>query len=224
MPLHAVRRLNVLIAVPSTSSITTLIAWLSTCLLAGGISVSFSESLRALWMWWGCFGLAAAIGLEAASRIQERRRIHQADKRIRTRFERELQTATTENETNWALRQTVDRIGFLPKNSIKDPKGRRSAERHTLDLPVELLVRANDGSLSNRITSKASARLTNLSHTGFALTLAERLSPQQILLYVDSPAGDRVTLLGEIVWCDSQPDGAFAAGGRLIRVLSPEEQ
>ena len=213
------------IPVPSTANVATLIAWLSTCMLAGGIGVSFSESLRAMWMWWGCFGLAAAIGLEAASRIRESRRNNQVDKRIRTRFERELQSATSETETISALRQTVDRFFSLPLASTAEFKGRRVAERRMLDFPVELLVRTNDNFQGNDgATTKTTARITNLSHNGFAIKLSERLSPQQILLFLDPPGGARVTLLGEILWCDSQSDDAYAAGGRLIRVLSAEEQ
>jgi hypothetical protein len=56
-------------------SLTTKIAWISTCLLAGGASTLFNESVRIAWMIWGCFGLSAAVGLDVVARARDRARM-----------------------------------------------------------------------------------------------------------------------------------------------------
>lgn len=63
------------------NSLATSIAWVSTCLLAGGAGTLLSESARTMSMLWGCFGLVAAVGLdvvriEVAAHVRARMRNH----------------------------------------------------------------------------------------------------------------------------------------------------
>jgi hypothetical protein len=210
---------------PIHHSLATLIAWISTCLLASGISMLFSDSIRTLWMWWGCFGLVAAVGLEATARIKERRREQRVDKSVQKRFERELQSAATETETIAALRNAVDRVVPGSQRLLSDDKSRRTSDRHASDLDVELLLREDDcDNVDGSAVSKVVARLNNISHHGFALTATNPLPPQQIVLLITPRDGARINLLGEIRWSESQPDGSTMSGGRLIRVLSDDDE
>jgi hypothetical protein len=73
----------------SHNSLATVIAWISSCLLAGGASMLFSDEVRTLWAWWGCFGLCAAVGLDIAARVRESLRNQQMAKAVLERFEKE---------------------------------------------------------------------------------------------------------------------------------------
>lgn len=75
---------------PVASGATPFIAWLSTCLIVSGASMMVTETTRQIWMWWGCFGLASAVGLEGLARYrlqQHSRRIAEA---IESRIGKEL--------------------------------------------------------------------------------------------------------------------------------------
>lgn len=50
----------------------------------------FTESTCVLWMWWGCFGLASAVGLEAAARYRLIQQSNRTAKAIETRLSNEL--------------------------------------------------------------------------------------------------------------------------------------
>ncbi|BBO33394.1 hypothetical protein [Lacipirellula parvula] len=71
-------------------SFATLIAWISTCLLAAGLSMLFSDHTRWVWTWWGCFGLTAALGLDVAARMRAHKRHEEIAQAVQDRFEREL--------------------------------------------------------------------------------------------------------------------------------------
>jgi hypothetical protein len=207
------------------NSLATLIAWLSTCLLASGASMLFSDQLRSLWMVWGCFGLAAALGLEAVARVAENRRIRQFDKTIQKRFDRELQSVSIESEILAATRKAVEQVLAMPRGACNEKSSRRDDERFTCDLEVGVLLQGSsfDSESANEQT-KISARLVNLSNGGFAFRTSQSLPTQQVILLIPPASGPPVHFLAEIRWCDSQQGETTVVGGRLIRVLNAENQ
>jgi hypothetical protein len=201
-------------------SLPTLIAWLSTCLLASGIGMTFTEDLRSLWMHWGCLGLAAAAGLEATARIREQRRARKVAKAAQKRCDRELHLVRTETEIVLVVQKIMARVGkseALPA----DGRGRRADPRLACDLAVDVILASDlltgDGDFQPK---RLELRITNISSSGFALALPSPLPPQEIVL-VFTEDGEETNILGEIVWCDRQTDGAISAGGRFVRVLQP---
>jgi hypothetical protein len=207
------------------NSLATLIAWLSTCLLAGGISMMFSAGMRTLWIWWGCFGLVAAVGLEAAERLREHRRIQRFNRNVKIRCERELQSVANETEAIVQTRRAVDRLlQECPTTKIVDAS-RRESERHQCDLPAELLLRGSIFESSGSTTTNCvSARLINISQHGFAVSVADALPPQQLVLIVSLASGEQLNLLAEVRWSEQTTDGKVMAGGRLIRALTPQHE
>jgi hypothetical protein len=201
-------------------TLPTLIAWLSTCLLASGIGMTFTEDLRSLWMHWGCLGLAAAAGLEATARVREQRRARKVARTAQKRFDRELRLVKTETEIVVAVQKIMAHLGksqALPA----DGQGRRADPRFACDLAVDVILASdllNEG--DDLPPKRLKLRITNISNSGFALTLPAPLPPQEIVI-VFTEDGRETTILGEIVWCDRQTDGAISAGGRFVRVLQP---
>ena len=202
---------------PTRNSLATLIAWVSTCLLAGGVGVSFSESLRALWMWWGSFGLAAAFGLEAVARIHKQKREQLADRGVRQRSERGLQDVAQATETIAAIRRAVTQVIGDRQHTARQDITRRGSDRQVSEYNIEVLLRGD--ALDAVEPTKVAARLNDISYNGFGLTLARPLRPQQVLLLITLMDGTLIRMLGEIRWCDSHDGGLSMAGGRLLRVV-----
>jgi hypothetical protein len=201
------------------NSLATMIAWVSTCLLAGGVSTLFNDSTRGLWMIWGCFGLAAALGLDVVARVRERMRMVELNQIAISRFDRDMTYALDENAANEAIREATVRILGCAPSLPEIPGSRRTRERVPCNLGVELLLNPSVTAAADHPESRTcAARITNLSDVGFELTLAEPLSRQRMTMSVLAANGGRQTMLGEVLWCSSQADGSFIAGGRFLDV------
>lgn len=207
------------------NSLTAPIAWLSTCLLAGGVSTFFSEDVRTLWAGWGAFGLTAALGLEAAERFKERQRAKQMLRTMQSRFERELgMEAAAEKETLAAIDFAVKRIlhdrpslGF--SHASKPADSRHDGNLHDGALEVQFIPAANRPATEReRATFARTAHLIKISTFLFELILNESLSPQEIVIALTPSDGRRIQLLCRLHWCHPLSGGAWVAGGELLSV------
>jgi hypothetical protein len=205
------------------NSLATIIAWLSTCLLAGGVSTLFNDSSRILWLVSGSMGLAAAVGLDIAARGRERTRMDELNLVATSRFERDMRYENEERVANSAIRWAVAQLlGRLPTTS-PGSSPRRNKERHPCDLEVQLLLHPGiEGADSIQGTYRCNARITNINEFGFELKHSMALPRQRVQMTIWSVNREKQTLLGELLWCNPQPNGSFMAGGRFLDVI-PEE-
>jgi hypothetical protein len=201
-----------------------MIAWVSSCLLASGVSTMFNESTRMLWMIWGCFGLASAVGLDVAARFRERIRTEGLNRIATSRFDHDMKVESEEKQTHAAIREVVVR---LLRHSATGQSGAslRAEVRHSCELEAEILLR-RDGEQAATTPGnlRLAAKVTNLSTLGFELTLADRLSPQRITIIISAFDSDPVTMNGEVLWCSPQSEGVHLAGGRFLNVASVDEK
>ena len=205
------------------NSLATTIAWVSTCLLAGGASTLFSESARMTWMSWGCFGLAAAVGLDVKARVYEQMRMEKLNLVANRRFERDMESETVDHEANIAIRQAVVRILGRRPAALQIAASRRSRERFLCDLTVELHLRQDAiGAAGKDGSCKRLARVTNLSESGFELMLTEPLPHRRMKMIITAANGVPQTMFGEILWYGPQGDGSIVAGGRFLDAASVE--
>ncbi len=208
----------------TNNSLSTTIAWVSSCLLAGGVSTLFNENTRMLWMLWGCFGLASAVGLDFAARVRERMRMDELNRVATRRFERDMKVESEEKETNAAIREVVVRMLTSLPPSRQSGAAPRAEVRHPCELGVEILLHQDvEQVASKQGNSRRSAKITNLSALGFELTLTEPLQPQRITIMIPPVDGTPVTMYGEVLWCGPQPDGFYLAGGRFLNVVSADK-
>lgn len=184
--------------------------------------MSFGEGLRSLWMHWGCLGLTAAAGLEVAARIREKRRENRVDMASRQRLNRELRSVASETEAIAAVRQIMIRVLREGRSTAANDASGRGDARFACDLAVEIILEDDCAASNDEGTPKrVAARLKNISSSGFALSLKDPLPPQQVVL-IFSEGEAPINVLGELIWCDRQTDGAISAGGRFVRVLCPD--
>ncbi len=199
------------------NSLATIIGWVSTSLLAGGASTLFSESVRTMWMSWGCFGIAAALGLDITARARERKRLDEMKVIANRRFERDMKYETDDKDANVAIRRAVARMLGRTLREPQTTTSRRTQERYRCDLRVELpLAHSSKGVADNKNTNASLARVTNLSDSGFEMLLTEPLPNRRMEMIITAANGEKQAMFGEVLWSDRQEDGSIVAGGRFL--------
>jgi hypothetical protein len=199
-------------------SLATIISWVSSCLLAGGLSTLFiNENTRIIWMSWGGFGLVAAVGLDVRARVRERNWMDGMKLTANRRYERDMKYATDDKEANIAVREAVARIlgRTLPAPPVAS--SRRTHLRYACDLEVELHLSQG----LSRVTGKDGtgtrfARVTNLSESGFELALTQPLPHRRMEMIIMAANGSRQSMFGEVMWDGPKSDGSIVAGGRFL--------
>ncbi len=183
----------------------TLIAWVSTCLLAGGAGTLLSENASVVWMTFGSFGLAAAVGLDIAARVRQWRVSDDLTLLAIKRLDCDIDYKHEDKAAKTAIREAVARM--LGLSALKVTGSRRTNVRFPCDLEVELIV-------SQGLTRIA--RITNLSESGFELMLTEPLQGQRVPMIVVTAKGGQETMFGEVLWYGPQVAGSIVAGGRFL--------
>ena len=77
-------------------SVSSLIAWLSVCMLAAAWGAMLGPGWTTSWKLWGAFGLAAAVGLNVADRLHQANRRRREEDAAMQRLERRLSTVREE--------------------------------------------------------------------------------------------------------------------------------
>jgi hypothetical protein len=207
----------------SHGSLVALIAWLSTCLLAGGLGTMIDPSTHVLWLRAGCFGLVAAVGLDAAARMRARRQRVKHFRALQRRCDRSLEMITTERDIVDSLRTAIAHLLTVRPQTAREGLTGFEEQRWTCNLPVEVFAVRREHSVecSEDEAVGVIGRLDNLSNSGFGLILAEKLSARLVIITLLPHEDQEFDLLAEILWCDPCPDGRMRVGGRLLRVLPP---
>ena len=199
------------------NSLATIISWVSSCLLAAGLSTMFSDTSRMTWLSWGSFGLVAAVGLDISARVRERKRMDRMNRIANRRYDRDMEYAFDDKEANTAIREAVTRIlgRQLPASTIGASP--RLHPRYACDLEVELHFRHGPrGAAGNDGDCTRLARVINLSETGFELMLTEHLPHRRMEMIIEATNGRRQTMFGEVLWDGPKGDGSVVAGGRFL--------
>lgn len=196
------------------------IAWLSTCLLAGGLGTMIDPSTHILWLRAGSFGLVAAVGLDISARMRQRRQSLKQHRVAQRRCNRSLEVFAAERDTADELRAAVTHL--LGPTPVRQRDARDGEEtRWSCKLPVRLYPVRKDGP-SNFLQSDQEGIvgiLDNLSNSGFGLKICEKLTSRLVVIALLPPNEQEFDLLAEVLWSDANPDGLMRASGRLLSVL-----
>jgi PilZ domain len=205
----------------TAESIAPLIAWLSTCLLAGGLGALANPDVHTLWLRTGCFGLVAAVGLEGAARVRARGRSAKHRLALQRRWDRSLQMIVAERDSAAELRAAITRLLPAMPSLARENDPSCEEPRWSCDLDVEVFPVRRDSTSTYTATNDemVAGRLGNLSNSGFGLELEQAIARPLVIISVLPPHEQEFDLLGEVLWCEPRPDGKLVAGGRLLRVL-----
>jgi hypothetical protein len=204
-----------------SASLVTLIAWLSTCMLASGLGMMADPTMHSLWLRMGAFGLVAAAGLEGAARTRARRARIKCERKLTKRCERNLRQYTAERDS-LAERKTA--VACLLASQAHPPRevgDRRGEPRWSCDLAVEIVPvrRESDATYSATASPAVRGRLANLSNSGFGVELEAKSTGRLVVISFEPPFEQTFDLLAELLWCDSNADGKIRGGGRLLHIL-----
>ncbi len=205
-----------------TESITPLIAWLSTCLMAAGLGPLLDTHTHLLWLRGGCFGLVAAAGLEGAVRTRIRREQRRYQRALQNRCERTLQCYEAQRECQADLSTAIAHLLGGQAMPFDDPAGRHVEPPFHCSFPVDIFSVRRESASAYAETDHGlvTGRLANLSVSGFGLELDEPIARQLVVLSLLPPHDQDFDLLAELLWCQRDPDGQIRGGGRLMRVLA----
>ncbi len=201
-------------------TLPTLIAWLSTCLMAAGLGTMIDPRTHNLWVQAGCFGLVAAVGLDVAARMRGRRKRMRQWRDAQRRCERSLAQVVAQRDVAGELRAAVTHLLATCPLTKREQRDTEEA-RWSCNMQVEVYAVRRDGHSTCPETDKIGVvgKLDNLSISGFGLQLEEQLASRLVIIAFAQPDEQPFDLLGEILWCDPRPDGRMRAGGRMLRVL-----
>ena len=205
------------------NSLATVISWVSSCLLAGGLSTVFTESARSMWMAWGSFGLVAAVGLDVTARVREKMHADAMYLVTNRRYERDMKYEVDDQAASTAVREAVARILGRTPPVPTIPSSRRVQKRFLCDLVVELHLQDDQNDAGKDGASTRLARVTNLSSSGFELTIKKPLPRRRMEMIITAANGHKQKMFGEVLWDAPKADGSIVAGGRFLDAASTDD-
>ena len=202
-------------------SLANLIAWLSVCVLSAAWGAGMDADWQAYWKQLGAFGLASAVGLNAASRMRATYKRRAEQIALSSHLEERLSNFADEPELDLQLRSIVGRLLEDVEVCSDSDNDDRTRFPIASGWPVLVTPLATKGVPSRRATTTR-AMLCNVSRTGVGLlhSLALAVGPARLTCRLRD--GQIVSLIIEIRWCERQSDGRFASGGRFLEVANPD--
>ncbi len=127
------------------------------------------------------------------------------------------ETATVE-QLNVALR----RIAEEEQDRSERATERRGASRLPFHPQVQVQLPAANGSLSTEEGGATfTAYIREISGGGVGLIHKEPIPTGRVMLTFKLSSGETISILAELLWRRSQPDGKYSSGGKLIEVMTP---
>ena len=202
-------------------SLANLIAWLSVCVLSAAWGAGMDASWQSYWKLLGAFGLASAVGLNAAARVRATYKRRAQIIALSNHLEERLTSFADEPELDPQLRSAVARLLDEVEADANDPGDDRTRFPVPSGWPVLLTPLSRTPGPTRRATT-IRAILRNVSRTGAGMLHAIELPLGPARLTYRLRDGHIVSLLVEIRWCERQADGHFYSGGRFVEVTMPD--
>jgi len=210
------------------TSIPTLIAWLSVCLLAAAWGHTLDERSQELWRQAGALGLAAAVGLGALekARLASERRVRLRATRIRVEsgLNRLNEHSATLDSINAAIRRLTEHVTQENQGaSTKPGRGKRSQALLLKDYPLAVVPIEEAGfKLQCERAQPISGTLRQISSNNVSFEHIQPFTPRVVLLNFNLGAESQLSFVVDVVWTQKSGEG-FASGGTLMAVGVPAQ-
>lgn len=210
-----------------TTSMPSLIAWLSLCLLAASFGRSLDARWQVLWAEMGAFGLAAAVGLGSLERARHARQQRAREQAMQARFECGLtrlnQHSATIDAINAAVRTlvrqaTIDkcgRFGGAHHNRRRDQL--KMLANYALQIvPVDEQAEI-DAKLPpiDGVLQQISSRVVSFKHT--------ESIPTRTVLLTFQIGESQLSFVVDVTWTQ-KIDDAYSSGGTVVAVGVPSSE
>jgi hypothetical protein len=212
-----------------TTSIPTLIAWLSVCLLAASWGHTLDDQWQAIWAEIGAFGLTSAVGLGAIEKV----RLAQADRvhnrvlqaRVECGLARLNEHSAAVDSINAAVRRLTEHAVKSRRAEISTaPRSKRRVQNQLLgDYPLEVTaVEDQEGEFDSNHAVAITGLLRQISSQGVTFEHDAAFNTRIVLLTFKLNEEQRLTFVVDVMWTQPTPAG-FTSGGAVLAVGVPSE-
>lgn len=212
-----------------TTSIPTLIAWLSVCLLAASWGHTLDDQWQAIWAEIGAFGLTSAVGLGAIEKV----RLAQADRvhnrvlqaRVECGLARLNEHSAAVDSINAAVRRLTEHAVKCRRAEVSTvPRSKRRVQNQLLgDFPLEVTpVEDQEGEFASNSAVTITGFLRQISSQGVTFEHDSAFNTRIVLLTFKLTDEQRLTFVVDVLWTQPTPAG-FTSGGAVLAVGVPSE-
>lgn len=212
-----------------TTSIPTLIAWLSVCLLAASWGHTLDDQWQTIWAELGAFGLTSAVGLGAIEKV----RLAQADRVHNRELQARVECGLARlNEHSAAVDSINAAVRRLTEHAVKSrraevgnaPRSKRRVQNQLLgDYPLEVTpVEDPEGAFDSNTALSITGLLRQISSQGVTFEHDAAFTTRIVLLTFKLSAEQRLTFVVDVMWSQQTPAG-FTSGGAVLAVGVPSE-
>jgi hypothetical protein len=209
-----------------TTSIPTLIAWLSLCLLAAAWGHALDAQWQTIWSEIGAFGLAAAVGLGALEKTRAARAERVYNRVMQTRVECGLarlnEHSAAVDSINTAVRRLAEHAAKRRSSEIASvPRVKRHGQTQLLsDTPLEIVpVEDQDEPFDSKSVAPITGALRQISSQGVTF---EHVQPfvARIVLLTFKLTDEQLSFVVDVMWSQQTADG-YTSGGTVLAVGVP---
>ncbi len=207
--------------------LTELIAGLSVCMLAAAFGAVLGPDWCRSWAIFGAFGLVSAVGLDVFHRTQNHLKKQKREKKMAIAAEQHLSKVVTTVESSTTIRDALRKVQENAVSAVaaasRSPTG-CTRPRFPCHKQVTITpLRGRWKTPEHRSGDSFAGYVRDISSYGVGLAHSHPLEPGPVLLAFDLRNGEQVSFIAEVLWCESQGDGQYISGGKLMDVLNPEE-
>ena len=210
------------------TSLPSLIAWLSVCLLAAAWGHTLDERWQELWGQAGAFGLASAVGLGALERVRLASERQIRKRATRVRVESGLNRLNEHSATLDSINAAVRRLTEYAVRQRQGPSaipGRSKQFQDSLlkDYPLEVVpIEEADFQLQCERAESISGTLRHISSNNVSFEHIEPFTPRVVLLNFNLSDQAQLSFVVDVIWTQKLGEG-FASGGTLVAVGVPAQ-
>ena len=209
-----------------TTSIPTLIAWLSLCLLAAAFGHALDSQWQIIWAEAGAFGLASAVGLGALEKTRAARAERVYNRVMQMRVECGLarlnEHSAAVDSINTAVRRLVEHASMRRSTDVASaPRVKRRWQTQLLsDTPLEIVpVEDQDEPFDSKSVTPITGALRQISSQGVTFEHEEAFAARIVLLTFKL-TDEQISFVVDVMWSQKTVDG-YTSGGTVLAVGVP---
>ena len=209
-----------------TTSIPTLIAWLSLCLLAAAFGHALDSQWQIIWAEAGAFGLASAVGLGALEKTRAARAERVYNRVMQMRVECGLarlnEHSAAVDSINTAVRRLAEHAAKRRSSDVASvPRVKRRWQTQLLsDTPLEIVpVEDQDEPFDSKSVKPITGALRQISSQGVTFEHEEAFAARIVLLTFKL-TDEQISFVVDVMWSQKTVDG-YTSGGTVLAVGVP---
>ncbi len=209
-----------------TTSIPSLIAWLSLCLLAAAWGHALDTQWQIIWAEIGAFGLAAAVGLGALEKTRAARAERVYNRVMQSRVECGLarlnEHSAAVDSINMAVRRLAEHAAKRRSSEIASVSRvkRRWQTQLLSDTPLEIVpVEDQDVPFDVKSVAPIAGTLRQISSQGVTFEHEEPFAARIVLLTFKL-TDEKLSFVVDVMWSQKAVDG-YTSGGTVLAVGVP---